>query len=283
MVSSSMVSWLSKFIACCVACSPWLGCVPRDGSDPTESATADPLEQPLARFRPRPHVRAFPSGGYSNASPTALAVDPSLAPLLVAEFHESFDRNLLGPDWTLTSNQWQIRDGRLCAKSARNHPAWLNLRLPTNARISFTASSQSPDGDIKVESWGSGQSFAQGQSYTDATSYLFILGGWKNQLHVLARLNEHAPDRLSLRIEPTAVDGAAARVKPYRDYRFVIERRNGKRITWRVNNVPLFELDDPNPLRGKMHDHFGFNDWDTPVCFDDLDILPLPESPRGND
>ena len=34
-------------------------------------------------------------------------------------------------------------------------------------------------------------------------------------------------------------------------------------------------LEDKEPLRGKGHEHFGFNDWDVRVCFDDLRITPL--------
>jgi hypothetical protein len=30
------------------------------------------------------------------------------------------------------------------------------------------------------------------------------------------------------------------------------------------------------PLRGAGHDHFGFNNWQVKVCFDNLKIVPLP-------
>jgi len=29
-------------------------------------------------------------------------------------------------------------------------------------------------------------------------------------------------------------------------------------------------------LTGVGHDHFGFNDWDVKVCFDNVRVVPLP-------
>ena len=37
----------------------------------------------------------------------------------------------------------------------------------------------------------------------------------------------------------------------------------------------MFRLVDPEPLRGEGHEYFAFNDWETPVCFDNLVIHPL--------
>ena len=42
-----------------------------------------------------------------------------------------------------------------------------------------------------------------------------------------------------------------------------------------MNEVLYFEFWDAEPLSGAGHEHFGFNDWDTPVCFDNLKITPL--------
>ena len=32
----------------------------------------------------------------------------------------------------------------------------------------------------------------------------------------------------------------------------------------------MFKFTDPEPLSGPGHDHFGFNDWEVPVCFDNV-------------
>jgi hypothetical protein len=36
-------------------------------------------------------------------------------------------------------------------------------------------------------------------------------------------------------------------------------------------------LEDREPLRGSLHEHFGFNGWNEKVCFDNLLITPLVE------
>jgi len=33
---------------------------------------------------------------------------------------------------------------------------------------------------------------------------------------------------------------------------------------------------DTAPLTGPGHDHFGFNDWEVKVCFDNVHVVPLP-------
>lgn len=200
--------------------------------------------------------------------------EPSSSPL-TEPFEDSFEREALGEDWKATSPVWRIEDGKLCGRRARNHPVWLSYALPTNVRIEFDAVSDSPEGDLKVEVFGDGKSAAQGVSYNDATSYLAIFGGWKNSYHVLARLNEHASDRPQIRIEPGADDERAQPVVPGQVYRFKIERADGKTIKWWVDDVLMFSFQDPHPLLGKGHDHFGFNDWEARVCFDNVRVTPL--------
>lgn len=196
-------------------------------------------------------------------------------PPLVAPFEDHFDRAEIGPDYRLASEAWTIRDGRLCAVHARNRGVWLKRRLPTNARIEFDAQSGSKDGDIKGEFWGDGVSGATTQSYSDATSYLAILGGWKNTLHVLARLDEHGNDRRALRIAPDSEDDRERPVSPEETYRFRVERADGRTVVFSANGVRIASYEDAAPLEGEGHDHMGFNDWDVPVCFDNLLITPL--------
>lgn len=258
-----------------LALLPLCGCVPSD--PPTSShQSADPAPTPavvLQRWRPHSTVPPRPAATADRVLETVAAEDPRLA----APFHDSFDRDSLGPDWTTTSENWRIEGGRLCGQYNHNRPVWLKRRIPANARITFLARAGSNNGDLKVEAWGNGRSFAKGVSYDDATSYVFILGGWKNQRHVLARLNEHAPQRLELRVNSPGMDGGFGRVLPNVDYRFTIERKDKSTIVWRVNAIDLFVLEDKEPLVGQEHDHFGFNNWESPVCFDDLTITPLPE------
>jgi hypothetical protein len=148
--------------------------------------------------------------------------------------------------------------------------------LPTNARIEFDAVSQSTDGDLKAEYWGDGRSFATALSYTNATSYLTIFGGWKNKYHVLARLNEHGADRKEITVDPSSDDPREKPVVAGQIYRFKVERSDGKTIKWWVGNDEMASWTDSTPLGGPGHDHFGFNDWDVKVCFDNVKVVPLP-------
>jgi hypothetical protein len=235
------------------------GCVPNGpatstSTDAGSAAAAKPADHP----KPTPPVAARPVG-------SAPAIAPS--PPLGNGFQDNFDRAELGSDWIVTGGDWRIDAGRLCVKGARNHGAWLNRTLPTNARIEFDALSDSPDGDIKAEIFGDGTSAAKGVSYSDATSYLTIFGGWKNQFHVLARLNEHASDRPD--------DERARPVSMGQVYHFKIERTDGKTLVWWVGDMQMFKFVDPQPLYGPGHDHLGFNDWEVPVCFDNVKVVAL--------
>lgn len=223
------------------------------GSDPGDQAAEVTVPEP-AESAPDPHGGPEP---------------------ITSVFRDSFDRDELGQDYLTTSSAWRLQGGRLCAERAQNHPIWLRRQLPTNARIEFEASSGSPDGDLKVEAWGDGRSAAQSNSYDHATSYLFILGGWKNTAHVLARLNEHDPGRQQIAVHPSGSDLRARRVRPHHPYHFKIERQDGRTVQWFVDDIRLFEFRDQQPLVGPDHSHFGFNDWSTPSCFDHLVITPL--------
>jgi len=178
-------------------------------------------------------------------------------------------------DWLRLGSAWSIKEGKLCAKGAKNRGIWLRRRLPVNARIEFDATSDSQDGDIKAEYWGDGASGATSVSYTNATSYLTILGGWKNSFHVLARIDEHDANRLEIRTKPGANTEREKPVVPGQMYRFRVERTDGKTISWWVNDTLMHKYEDSEPLSGGGHEHFGFNNWEVPVCFDNLVITPL--------
>jgi hypothetical protein len=183
----------------------------------------------------------------------------------------------LGPDWRQAqTNVWHIENGRLCGKNAHNHGVWLQRVLPMNARIEFDAISDSPDGDLKSEVWGDGQSGATGISYTNATSYLTIFGGWHNKYHVLARINEHGADRQEIEIDPKSDDPRERPAVKGQSYHFKVERTDGKTVRWFVDGIEWLKFVDPEPLVGFGHDHFGFNDWEVKVCFDNVKVTPLP-------
>jgi hypothetical protein len=196
--------------------------------------------------------------------------------VLTSQFEDAFQRRDVGPDWAKTSDRWRIQNGELCVQGARNHPIWLKRRLPANARVEFDATSKSPDGDIKAEFWGDGRSAARGATYDHATSYITIFGGWKNQFNVLARIDEHAKDRPEIQLSADSDDLRALPVEPNRRYRFKVERNDGKTVRWYVDDLEILTYADAQPLVGLGHEHFGFNNWDVPLCFDNVRITPLP-------
>lgn len=256
---------ISAFVAGCVPSNP-SETVPDGGVRATSPPTgAKPKDTQPTNTKPR------------NTAPRAAnsASRPPPGPVIASVFEDDFERTAIGADWFRLGNAWKIRDGQLCAEGARNKGIWLRQRLPTNARIEFEAVSDSPDGDIKAEFWGDGVSGATSASYTNATSYLTIFGGWKNTFHVLARIDEHAKNRLEVRIDPESTDGREQPVVAGRIYAFRVERQDGKTISWFVDGHLMHRLEDPEPLVGEGHEHFGFNNWDVPICFDNLKITPL--------
>ena len=187
--------------------------------------------------------------------------DPTIGP---GGFSDDFERAELGSAWLSTGPSWSIREGQLTVRGARNRPLWLRRVLPRDVRIEFDARSATAEGDIKVELFGDGASKAESNHYV-ATSYVVIFGGWNNTTNVLARLDEHGADR---------VVGRKLRVEPGRVYRIRIERV-GEVVTVTVDDQELMRLVDPSPLEGRGHDHFAFNNWESPVVFDNLRIEAL--------
>lgn len=212
------------------------------------------------RYLPRVR-RAIPTLALLLAGACTPQGDPAIGP---DGFQDDFDRESLGDVWHNTGGRYQLRDGWLNVRGARNRPLWLRRRLPRDVRIEFDVRSESPAGDIKVEVFGDGSSRATSESYT-ATSYVIIFGGWNNTINAIARMNEHGDDR--------AV-GPRRPVEMSRVYHLRIERQ-GNRITAWADDVELAHMDDPEPLFGRGHDHFAFNDWDADLWFDNLRIEPL--------
>lgn len=271
-------------------------CVPEGNSTPSDAGagpTAAPTYRPSANIMtavfednferpsrppPQPSVNLMPMpSGAASAGPVTPGPSSRFPPLVVSSSLPLALPDDLGPNWRQASTSaWHIENGRLCAQHAQNHGVWLTKVLPVNARIEFDAIAETPEGDLKAEVWGDGQSHATAVSYTNATSYLAIFGGWKNQYHVLARLNEHGNDRKQIIVDPHSDDPIEKPVVAGQSYHFKIERNDGKNVRWWVNDLHYLSYDDPQPLVGQGHDHFGFNDWDLKVCFDNVKVTPLP-------
>lgn len=184
---------------------------------------------------------------------------------ITAPFQDSFDRAQLGSDYHNTGGPYRIVDGQLEVRGAYNKPLWLRRTLPRNAVIELDVTSKSRDGDIKIELWGDGKSYAAHRGAYLATSYVFIFGGWHNSISALARLDEHGKDREERR---------DVKVVPNQRYHWKIKRQ-GTKIEWYIDGKLFLQMGDSAPLEGSGHAYLGFNDWRSDVYFDNLEIIPL--------
>ncbi len=179
-------------------------------------------------------------------------------------FREDFDAAQLGPRWQTTGEGARVDDGMLVVDGIRNHPLWLDLPLPDDVRIEFDAWATTDEGDIKVELFGDGVSFATQPNYI-ASGYVVIFGGWNNSLSALVRKNEHGRQRVTT---------SDVEVEPDKRYHFVLTR-TGNELHWEVNGAELLVYEDPQPLRGPGQDRFAFSGWDAQTHFDNLVIEAL--------
>lgn len=247
---------------------------PDAGNPATIPAASTP---PRMQVLSNPHVADAATRKLDAAVVDARAYAPAYNPSMLEAFRPLIPQSELGPNWIATNPlAWKIEQGRLCGKGARNKGVWLDRTLPVNARIEFDAMSFSNDGDLKAEVWGDGRSFATSISYTNATSYLTIFGGWKNTLHVLARIDEHGSDRKELALDPKSDDVRSRPVTKEQSYHFKIERADGKTVKWWVDGREIHTWADEAPLQGVGHDHFGFNNWEIRTCFDNVKVTALP-------
>lgn len=199
-------------------------------------------------------------------------------------FHEEFDGDRLAAHWSSQDPGWKAIKGKLFNDGAHNIPLFLNLDLPDDVQVRFTARSESPDVDLKFEIFTDGR--------THQSGYVIILAGWQNSKSIIARLDEHGPERsaarkLELRRTPVSaaskqafmssreVVGRAFRGQMGRTYAFTF-RRQGGLLRFLVDDQPHLDYFDPSPLGGAGHNRFAFNNWASPVFFDDLRITALP-------
>lgn len=183
---------------------------------------------------------------------------------ITSEFVDDFNRSELGSHWRNTGADYKIVNNELHIEGAKNHPLWLRKVLPDKVRVTFDVRSESSDGDIKFELFGDGVSYARESSYV-ASGYVLIFGGWNNSLNVIARMDEHASNRRVKR-GPRVIKG--------KKYQLKAERRDNV-LRWWVDDELMLEFDDAEPLKGRGHNHFGFNNWNAPLYFDNLRITPL--------
>ena len=186
---------------------------------------------------------------------------------ITAAWTDDFERGDLGSDWHATADVYQLVNGALSARGARNRPLWLRRALPRDAVIELDVWSNTPDGDIKVELYGDGRSFDKDGGRYTSTGYVVVMGGWNNSKSILAKGDEHGK---------ALVERASPAVEQGKRYHWKIVRRGG-RIEWFVNDMtsPFLVLSDPEPLDGPGHQYFAIANWQSDSWFDDLRIAPF--------
>lgn len=198
-------------------------------------------------------------------------------PPLTTPFVDDFERSDLSTnDWYSTSyGAYSIRNGRLCTAKPRNHPLWLKRKLPVNVRVEFEAIPLSNAADVKAELFGDGCSYdTNGNEYT-SSGYVAVLGAHNNAEHWLAREYEHGPDAKKTPLIAGGDTIANSKLIQGTTYKIELARTDGAEVRLSVNGTLVHAMTDPQPLAGQGHDHFAFDGWDAPVCFDRLVVTPL--------
>jgi len=122
---------------------------------------------------------------------------------------------------------------------------------------------------------GDGRSYATSLSYSNATSYLTIFGGGTtSSTSSRGSTSTAATARRSPSTQTPTIRARSRRRGQL--YHFKVERSEGKAVKWWVDGNEMLTYADASPLAGLGHDHFGFNDWDAKVCFDNVRVTPLP-------
>jgi hypothetical protein len=226
---------------------------------------------------PAPPPRTAAKKAPSQPAPPC---DANQDPVLAAPFTDNFERGELGNDWRSTSyGAYFLKSGRLCISKPRNHPLWLRRRLPKNVKVEFEAIPATNNADVKVELFGDGCAFdTDGRDYT-ATAYVAVLGAHNNSEHWLTRMYEHGADAKKTPLLAGAPSIASSKLIAQTTYRVELARVDGKTVTFKVNDTLIHDFVDNEPLQGPGHDHFGFNGWDAPSCFDKVVVTPLPDTP----
>ena len=141
-------------------------------------------------------------------------------------------------------------------------------RLPRDVRVELDARSESDGGRYQGRALWRRSLVRQGEIATEATSYVIIFGGWNNTMNVLARMDEHGADRI--------VEDRPAEVEPGRTYHFRDRATSGGIADGVGGWSGSAANGGPGPaLLGRGHDHFGFNNWQSDLWFDNLRVTPL--------
>lgn len=175
-------------------------------------------------------------------------------------FSDDFNRSEPGQNYKIQGGDWKIRDGALVSTTAKNRNIVLSgVELPENAVIELTMMSRSDAVDVKFNLWGDGGIHDHGDGYT------FILGGWKNRISVISKLDEHEKGRSESR----------KKLEKSHVYHSKVIRIS-KDIYWFVDGELFLKYRDAEPLKtADGFNRLSFGNWKSDVAFDDLKIYKI--------
>lgn len=160
------------------------------------------------------------------------------------------------------ASPWKLgEDGAITSIGARNQPLWFRQALPEHFRIEFEAWCEGDDCDLRFELLGDGEHHESG--------YVMVFGGWNHTVHLMARMDEHAPFDGARVMRTDDID-----VKPGQRYKMAFVKTDAA-VRWFVDGELLLQYIDPEPLHGVEHRYFGINSWETPVFVRGLIIVDL--------
>ena len=113
------------------------------------------------------------------------------------------------------------------------------------------------------------------QRWDGSLSGKFVFDGEPPASEFLTRINEHGGDRKEIKVDTTSDDPKQRPVVAGQIYHFKVERTDGRTVRWFVDENEMHSYADGSPLVGAGHDHFGFNNWNVKVCFDNVRVTPL--------
>jgi len=206
---------------------------------------------------------------YASAALTLLIATPACKrqpPITAAQlpFADDFERAELGPAWTAAGGVWKLENGAVVTTGANNAPLFLNVTLPADFVVELDVKSETPAVDAKIELMTDGRMHQSG--------YIFILGGWSNQISTIARLDEHGTDRVEKK--PTGVVGQ-------KSYHWRVEKKGGE-LRWLIDGQPYLTFNDSAPLDGKGNDRLALNNWQNHLRFDNVRVWAHADAPAVN-
>ncbi|MBN2725080.1 MAG: hypothetical protein JXR95_13520 [Deltaproteobacteria bacterium] len=190
----------------------------------------------------------------------------------ITSFKDDFNRADISRPWFDTIGRYLIIKGELNITGAYNHPLWLKKRIGPNVDIEFDAKSNTADGDVKIELFGDGKSFAHNKGAYVATGYVFCLGGWKNTKTFIARRFEHAKNLLHTR-------KVLAKKGVYQHWKISSTLKDGTlTLSWYIDGVHVLTLKDSASLYKSGNEYFAFSNWASDSWFDNLKIVRTDNS-----